>query len=218
MAAGAAFTATASGNATDPVIFDHSFTETGLVSSHDLRVSPFPSHAADDFVLGANNVVTGISWNGGWINTPPFGFTTAGFNIFFYADDGTGNAPVNDGVIGDFPGTPFASAFVPWGDITIIITGVDRESYSMDLPSAITIPSGTQVWMAIQSANVFLPQWGWASNNGGGNAVQGSILGAPYWTTLSPAVQMDFQLHGVPAPASLALLGLGGLVATRRRR
>jgi hypothetical protein len=36
--------------------------------------------------------------------------------------------------------------------------------------------------------------------------------------TLNPQRYSAYELNAVPAPASLALLGLGGLVATRRRR
>ena len=37
-------------------------------------------------------------------------------------------------------------------------------------------------------------------------------------STLNPQRYSAFELNAVPTPASLALLGLGGLVATRRRR
>lgn len=219
--AGAALSASAMGQASDPVIYDNGIAglgNTGLSSQND-AVYPFDSQVADDFVLGANNVVTGVSWEGLYFNTPPGANATA-FNIFFYADDGFGTGPAGG------PGTEFASAIIPVGSIQIIqpVPGVENYSYSADLPASVSIPSGTTTWIAIQAESVFPPQWGWDGlTQPGGNATQGfPLLGTPYWTTYDDGIgngaEMDFVLHGVPAPASVALLGLGGLVATRRRR
>ena len=45
-----------------------------------------------------------------------------------------------------------------------------------------------------------------------------SIVGSPDAITFQELWQADNFVYAVPAPASAALLGLGGLVATRRRR
>jgi len=49
-----------------------------------------------------------------------------------------------------------------------------------------------------------------------GNA--GATIGDAGLAEASPDFNFNFEINGVPAPGAFALLGLGGLVATRRRR
>lgn len=49
-----------------------------------------------------------------------------------------------------------------------------------------------------------------------GNA--GATVGDAGFAEAAPDFNFNFEINGVPAPGAFALLGLGGLVATRRRR
>lgn len=210
--------AAASVASADPIIYDNGGAAVlgSLFSSQLDTVYPFDSQAADNFVLASNYIVTGVNWSGGWFNSNGSGtdHNATAFNIYFYADNGAGTAPVGG------PGSEFASYNIAIGSVTVNPTGVDSADYHVDLGPGLSLNGGTNYWIAIQSVNVFPPQWGWASNGVAGNAVQGfPLLGLPYWGLISPASDMVFSLEGiVPAPGAVALLGMGGLMAARRRR
>ena len=100
----------------------------------------------------------------------------------------------------------------------------------MDIPSAITLnapftlPGGTTLGMAITLGTV-----AHAYTNGAGGLAQ-TFSNAELSMTLGGATNVFFgagrffprvwngTIYYIPAPSSLALLGLGGLVAFRRRR
>lgn len=203
--------AAASVASADPIVYDNGGAYTGNAFSSQFDTAyPFESHVADDFSLASNYIVTGVNWVGQYWN-PGTPHNATAFNILFFADNGSGTAPVGG------PGSQFASFTVPIGSISVTSMGGDVESYSAGLGAGVALNAGTTYWISIQSVSDFPPQWGWGSN-GAGNAVQGfPLLGTPYWSPLAEGAV--FSLEGIiPAPGAVALLGMGGLMAARRRR
>ncbi|MCK4874028.1 MAG: PEP-CTERM sorting domain-containing protein [Phycisphaerales bacterium] len=198
----------------DPVIWNNNVPADTLLSSQLDTAYPFDSQVADDFMFtDMGYYVTDVHWTGGFWGGDPL--NPIAFNIYFYADDGTGN----------FPTTP-----VPTSALAIYhfdsVTGTPNGTYydySVDLPTDFTANVNTKYWIAIQGEHFFPPQYGMACATSqvyyGSNAKQGfPLLGMPYWTDPGYG-DMVFSLTGVPipAPASIALLGLGALTIRRRR-
>ena len=198
----------------DPVIWDNQFVAASLGSSQLDTIYPFDSQIADDFILDDDYYVTDVHWWGGFWNGTPF--DPIEFNIYFYADDGTGNAPTLP-----VPGSALATYNFPAVN-GVFDAGFGADAYDVDLPGQGFVASAnTKYWIAIQAVFPFPPQWGW-STAGPGNlssAKQGfPLLGTPYWS--DPGFgDANWYLTGVPvpAPSSLAMLGLGGLMIRRRR-
>jgi hypothetical protein len=198
----------------DPVIWDNTVDDDlTLLSSQNDTAYPFDSQLADDFMFtDMGYFVTDVHWKGGFWNGTPI--NPIDFNIYFYADDGTGQ-PTQ-------PGTELAQ--YNFQDVLGTDDGAGFLDYSVDLPTPFTANAGETYWVAIQWEGLFPPQWGWAASlNGvvdyGSPALQGfPLLGTPYWSDPGYG-DAYWQLTGVPipAPASAALLGLGGLMLRRRR-
>lgn len=221
-----AICAGASATLADPIVYDNgAWDGTGnLASSQYAPNYPFDSQTADDFWLPRNpgndftpTAITDVHWTGGYYNGNPGG--AAGFNILFYND--AGGMPT--GGPGDPSPTAFAQFFIPLGATNETPTAAPGLfTYDVELPASVVVQKETTYWIAIQQVNDFPPQWGWAQTGGitGFAPRQGfPILNVPYWANVLGA-DRTFYLTGskVPTPGALALLGLGGLVAGRRRR
>lgn len=212
----------------DPLLYDNGvIPNTGLSSQNDTAY-PFESAVADDFGLGnpfggAQIEITGISFTGLQFNDPPDVNNPGTFNIFFYAD--AAGAPV---YTGDGTSSPAGDALFSFTEVILAPEAAPGPySYGADFAGSAVLDPNTTYWVSVQFEGFFPPQWGWQGDNAsGGNSVQGfPLLGTPFWTTLSPGTEMDFQLYGrenipsVPAPgtAFLLLAGMAGLVVRRRR-
>jgi hypothetical protein len=207
----------------DPIIYDNgglAASPTGYSSQLFFGQPYGQSQVADNFVLTAPNViVTDIHWWGVYWNPGPPGDLQA-FNIYFYNDAGgvpTGGGMTNPEV------TAIASYTIPFAAANETPAGpTNYFSYDAALSPPLTLNAGTPYWVAIQAVMAFPPQWGWATSNGtAGNAKQGfPYLNMPFWTQIVPTggtgVEMAFYLTGIPEPASLLLLSLGGLLLRRR--
>ncbi|MGB2982157.1 MAG: hypothetical protein WBC77_13030, partial [Candidatus Zixiibacteriota bacterium] len=89
---------TPSFKSTDPIIWNNGGTSSvsTLFSSQNDAMYPFVSQMADDFQFATDMLVTDVHWWGGfWGGTA---FDPCDFYIYFYADDGTGNAPTGGGM------------------------------------------------------------------------------------------------------------------------
>ena len=180
-----------------PIIWDNGGTIPGsnLYSTQLDLVYPFVSQVADDFFFEEETEVWDVHWWGGfWGGTP---FDPVDFYIYFYADDGTGNAPTGGGMPDPSP-TALATYFFP------AVSGLPLDpngfyEYHADLPTPFIASGGYKYWIAIQAVFAFPPQWGWA-NTGGillSPAVQGfPLLAVPFWTLIDPPVDMAFYLTG----------------------
>jgi hypothetical protein len=188
----------------------------GYMSSQLDLVYPFDSQTADDFMT--SGMVQAIEWNGGFWGGSPV--DVPDWNIIFYAD--AGGKPT--GGPEDPTGTALALYIAPLADINVTMEGDGSYTYYYELPDEFAA-SGEVQWVAVQPVFPFPPQWGIsvALDSIQMTEVQFGfpLLGNPYWTpgsvVFGTARDMCFRLYGIPAPGALALLGLAGLVGTRRR-
>jgi hypothetical protein len=180
------------------VIWDNGGTIYGgnsLSSQLDLFY-PFVSQIADDFILTEGMNVTDVHWWGIYWNGTPL--DACDFYIYFYADDGTGNAPTGGGMPDPSP-TALATYFFTG------LTGQPLDpngfyEYDVTLSSPFPAYAGVKYWIAIQAVFGFPPQWGWAQTGGIQlhDAMQGfPLLGYDFWT-LDNYVDVAFYLTGEP--------------------
>lgn len=163
----------------------------------------FPSQRiADNFTLGTS---TSIGSVGAWGLYYPNNIMIDNYTVNFYAD------------AGNFPGALLYSGN---GSASSVDTGVDAfgcdvyES-TITLNSAFNAAAGTQYWVSITNATGLGSDWAWITGNGDFVGRWSPDAGAS-WLDLGS--DLSLRLYEVPAPSSLALLGLGGLIVGRRRR
>ena len=167
-----------------------------LASQHD-PVYPFISQTADDFLFEENTEITDVHWWGGFWNGPPDEVDPLEFNIFFYADDGTGGAPTGGGLP-----DPSPTALATYNFASISGKPVNPDGfyeYNVDLDPPFTASGGEKHWIAIQAVFAFQPQWGWASTTGIklAPAVQGfPLIPIPFWTLSDPECDVSYYLTG----------------------
>ena len=185
----------------DPIIWDNGSSNAGyyLSSSQNDVVYPFVSQTADDFMLVEDMLVTDVHWWGGFWNGPPDEVEPCPFYIYFYADDGTGNAPTGAGMADPSP-TALASYYFP-GVSGLPLDPNGYHEYNVDLSPPFPAAGGVKYWIAIQADFPYPPQWGWTDTDGIQlhSATQGfPFLGTVFWTDLDPAVDMAYYLTGIP--------------------
>ncbi len=159
-------------------------TSNGLSSQLDV-VYPINSQCADDFLFEEETVVSDVHWWGTFWNGPPDEVDPCDFNIFIYADDGTGNSPTGAGMPNPET-TAIASYFFP------AITGYPLDplgnyEYEVILDPVFTAEAGEKYWITIQAVFVFPPQWGWLTNGANPELLHTSLQGFPllgtdFWT------------------------------------
>lgn len=221
----------------DPVIWDNMPNGHGtfMASSQLDAAYPFDSQTADDFLFEFEAVVTDVHWVGGFWNLSGDIPDPQVFNLYIYAGEGEECPP--ECVPGLFmPTTPVPDSAM-WSVLGVTPTATllagDTYAYDLDLGplNQFTAWPGAHYWLAIQWVGEFstVGQWGWSDALDSQQlcgAVQGfPLLGVPYWTPVDgdsgtpelDCVDMAFQLTGIPEPATLLLLGFGGLALIRRR-
>ena len=186
----------------DPIIWDNGSSNAGyyLASSQNDAAYPFVSQVADDFMFTDDMDVTDVHWWGGFWNGPPDEVEPCPFYIYFYADDGTGNAPTGAGMPDPAP-TALASYYFP------SVSGLPLDpngyyEYDVDLSPPFPAAAGVKYWIAIQADFPYPPQWGWTDTDGIQlhSATSGfPFLGTVFWTDLDPAVDVAYYLTGVPS-------------------
>jgi len=159
----------------------------------------------DNFTLGGDATVTGVSWRGLFFNPYEHG-TITGFTLSFWAD--SGNAP----------GGLLASTFIPGiaGETLVSGTMYDYSATVADFAAS----AGTQYWLSIVPDLGFPPQWGWTVGGGGD-----SLSYQKFFGTLTPnQSDMTFTLTGktasVPDSGVTLLysgLAMAALALVRRR-
>jgi len=221
-----ALLAMAAGASADVVVMDQIGPDPTATAAGAVYASQeFPDFATftiagiDDFTIASGGSVSRVDAVLGFFNTttPSFANVT-GYRVQFYtsvaaaAANQTGNA----GTATVAPGlvtvtTPFGPTTDGRGLVSIPVTGV-------------TLGAGTY-WVAVQPIMAFGTggQIGPVSSVIGNlNAVQTNPAGGFAFPgnqqTINPPTNLGYRVAMVPAPGSLALLGLGGLAAARRRR
>ena len=144
-------------------------------------------------------LVTDVHWWGGFWNGPPDEVEPCPFYIYFYADDGTGNAPTGAGMPDPAP-TALASYYFP-GVSGLPLDPNGYYEYNVDLSPGFSAAAGVKYWIAIQADFPYPPQWGWTDTDGIQlhSATSGfPFLGTAFWTDLDPAVDVAYYLTGIP--------------------
>ncbi len=152
-----------------------------LILSQFDEVFPFNAQVADDFIFEDSNMeVFGIRWWGNfWGVGEPI--DPIDFNIYFYADDGTGNAPTGGGM--DNPESTALASYFMQG-----VSGVNdsgQRFYSVGLPIPFIAMQGEKYWLVIQAVFESLPKWGRVTNEGidylSSSKFGCPLLGNPFW-------------------------------------
>ena len=167
----------------------------------------------DNFTLGADGLVDGVTWWGGsenyvWPDLTNF----VGWEVTFYDDAGglPGNVLYSE-YFDKAVTNPTDTGYIAWNGATVF-------SHEVSLSSAVDLAGGTQYWISIgvDPASDALDGWWWQ------NSLPADLIGGSYfypdgfWTQ-STGADSTFSLIGVPAPGALALLGVAGLMRRRRR-
>lgn len=180
----------------------------------------------DRISLANSGQVQRISWVGGFLDT-----TTLANNPVVADADSWEIQIASDN--GNEPGNVFSTTSVPFlsvmstllGNGTIINQPVAFYRYTLDLPAAISLSSGTTYWLSIMSRDTAtMPIFAWLSGSGGDGVAKqyysptGNLQGT--YTDRALTLEGDLDNAGVPEPATNALLaaGLVAIAALRKRR
>jgi len=176
----------------------------------------YEQRVADDFTLGAGANVNGVIWVGGSENYyTPFLTNFTSFRVQIFADaGGTVGASLMDLVV------PVASANPVYQ--SYVYTNI----YQFDLKfEPLALGPGTY-WLSVGTANVSPggDAFAWTTAGAGGNDLVAAELGAAVGTGVFANfagfgdLAFAIQAGDVPGPGALALVGLAGMVSSRRRR
>lgn len=166
---------------------------------------PFNAQVADDFMFDDDIEISGVHWWGNfWGVGEPF--DPVDFNIYFYADDGSGNAPTGGGM-DDPETTALASYFLQ------NISGVNNSGqlfYSVELPNTFLAIKGVKYWLVIQAVFDILPKWGRVTN-GDDVHLAPSLYGCPllgdaFWTNLGYGDMAWYLTNGINNPPDIPLI------------
>jgi hypothetical protein len=172
----------------------------------------FPQSMADDFVLGGDASLGMLTWYGGYF--PSNTTVPDDFAIRIHGDSGG----LPDG----------GAAFLNLGGVTpdsrtdtgIDLFGVDEYMYTFDL-GGVNLGAGVY-WLEIyNNTSQNDDNWFWETGDldpVGGRADAAFAVETPGVNWLSTPGDQAFTIEVVPAPASLALLGLAIFCGVRRRR
>jgi len=120
---------------------------------------------------------------------------------------------------GDMPNNLAGNRFE---NVSVTSTNIGFDAYGiamiqMDWTGSVNVAPGTYyVGLRAFSTGGEPNEWYYQHDAPGGGDAHQSAAGGPFGSLGGPAVSL--RVGAVPAPASLALVGLGGLVAARRRR
>ncbi|MGH7242743.1 MAG: PEP-CTERM sorting domain-containing protein [Phycisphaerales bacterium] len=170
---------------------------------------------ADNFTAGSTWNVTKLTFYMYQTGAANFSFTGMNYQIANTNGDAiswTGSAVTNGGL-------------QAYRVTSTTLTNRDRPIFAIDVAVNLVLGPGSYVLRWQASGTLASGPWQppVVPTNGGGNATQSLAGGA--FAALTDAgsgfgLELPFTISGteVPAPGTLALLGLGGLIAHRRRR
>jgi len=165
---------------------------------------------ADDFVLSAGSTTfSRITWWGAYFGSTPV------------ADQMAFSLGLDDSGVPALGGT---GTFVPFNSVArtdtgLTVPGLGRPIFQFDGEiDPVTLNAGQTYWLSLSS--IGSPDLLWATSDittGNVHAFFFRDSTPDEWRSTSTETDLAFNLS-VPEPTSLALLGLGGLFALRRRK
>lgn len=171
-----------------------------LILSQLDEVFPFNAQVADDFIFEDDDMeVFGVRfWGNFWGVGQPI--DPVDFNIFFYADDGTGNAPTGKGM--ENPESTALAAYFIQGVSSVNDSG--QRFYSVDLSTPFFALQGEKYWLVVQAVFEALPKWGRVTNDGTihlSTSVYGCpLLSDPFWVDLGYGDMAWYLTGGINEP------------------
>lgn len=205
------------------VLFERPFDPTTAAVSGVVSEAPdggfYNQRVADQFTLATDATVTELRWFGSeeGFFTADFPGNIAGFSL-----------QINDATATQTPGASLFDMTVPVGDVTATSTGTTQFNdatifeFSYTLPAGVALPAGNYTF---SPAATFVAGDGSANDDSfflAATATLGLAVASPPSAGYSfdaAANEFSYSIVGtVPEPASLSLLGLGGLALIRRRR
>ncbi|MBL8875500.1 MAG: PEP-CTERM sorting domain-containing protein [Phycisphaerae bacterium] len=169
---------------------------------------------ADNFTAGATWNVTKLTFYMYQTGSTAFSFTGLNYQI----------ANAHTDAISWTSGSISNGGLTAYRVTSTSLGARDRAIYAIDVAVNLVLGPGNYVMRWQASGSLASGPWQppVVPTNGGGNAMQslaGAAFGALVDTGSGVTMELPFTMHGtvVPAPGALALLGLGGLVARRRR-
>lgn len=172
----------------------------------------FTQRMADDFTIGASTV-TSVRW---WGSSQNFQFADLtniiGFDVAIYGD--LGGVPDAGNVVYHSQPALAGLTISPTGNMSV----ANAIQYQFDLNiGALNLGAGTY-WLSVGGilANNFGDTFVWNVSSTGNDANASFFYPNSGWIAFAPSANMAFEI--IPAPGALALLGMGGLIAGRRRR
>lgn len=147
----------------------------------------------------------------------PDRFGAATYEATIWSDHSSGLFPQPSGLVGTFdtnPSLPEGASFTTIGFTSTGIVLDPNTSYWLGIRAI----SGGKFGWSYTGSDTETAEAGWSIDN---SLTANSADTGAGWSNTSTAFGNSvgrFSISGVPEPTSLALLGLGGLLVTRRRR
>lgn len=185
------------------------------VDSNDAFPSSSAAQSADDFLLSANALVSGVVWWGAY-SAAPATLPLDEFRVGFSADDGTGRPAIN-------PLAEFTQAPTRTTTSLTDISGAAVYRYELGLPGALSLAGGSTFYLSVVNEfDIVDPNanWYWLLSDATGDNFYRAASGDPWDMDMSGNFSFAINADGgtpVPLPATLLLLlsGLAGLSLTQ---
>ena len=183
------------------------------LAGNDAFPSISAAQSADDFVLPANALVSGVVWWGAY-SAAPAALPIDAFRVGFSADDGTGRPAVN-------PMAEFTQAPTRTTTSLTDITGAAVYRYELGLPGALPLAGGSTFYLSVvNDFDVGDPNanWYWLLSDATGDNFYRAASGDPWDKDMSGNFSFVIADGGTPIPLPgyllLLLSGLAGLSLT----
>lgn len=160
---------------------------------------------AENFWLATGATIGTITvWAGYYTNN----IQSDNFTVYIHADAG--------GVPGAllYSGAPASTLVVDSGFDAF---GCDIYESNLTLATPFNAAAGTAYWVSIDNATGQDADWAWVTTNASDWYCAFTLDYGANWISFV-SESLSLRLTEVPAPSGLAILGLGGLIAGRRRR